>query len=257
MGDLGTSKYARKQIKLEFDKLMNEYPDMAIKLFVYSAYRNGLSFSPQGWCHLVSTNAKLQIPGYVDNVRDLKTINCNEAFVEMFIRNNYRSMRGLIADETSLLDTIEEYMTNPDSNNVPTVLYGLPKYFKAANRLFTFKIVNDMPVIEELQGLGHGKFYHEYASVSIFDQTSINNQDNEDVEYDIPDSNQGIPSSKTTESEIEAVIDEEEDNEAVIDDYEDDENIAYIEDDDDVAEAYFEEIPDTDKKSTKTNENMC
>ena len=259
MGDLGTSKYARKQIKLEFDKLMNEYPDMAIKLFVYSAYRNGLSFSPQGWCHLVSTNAKLQIPGYVDNVRDLKTIECDEAFVEMFIRNNYRSMRGLVADETSLLDTIEEYMTNPDSNNVPTVLYSLPKYFKAANRLFTFKVVNDMPIIEEIQGLGRGKFYHEYTSVSIFDQTTINNQDNEDVEYDVPDDNQGIPSSKTTESETEAVIDEEseEDNEAYIEG-DDDENVAYIEnDDDDVAEAYFEEIPDTDKKSTKTNEDMC
>lgn len=255
MGDLGTSKYARKQIKLEFDKLMNDYPDMAIKLFVYSAYRNGLPFSPQGWCHLVSTNAKLQIPGYVDNVRDLKTIECDEAFVEMFIRNNYRSMKGLIADKTSLFDTIENYIVNPNSESIPRVLYSLPKYFKANGRLFTSKIVNDVPIIEELQGLGRGKFYHEYTNVSIFDQSSINNQDNRDEFYEIPDDDGGIPFTQMLpEATDEAFVSDEEDNEAII---EDDENVAYIEDDEDAYDAVFEDLASTDKKSTKTGENMC
>jgi len=83
--------------KREFKMMYNgkaELRDLVNKLFLYCFYRNGFSFGPNSFITLFPTEIKLQIPDYVEGLRDLVepgkvslTASDMNTFVEQFIRH--------------------------------------------------------------------------------------------------------------------------------------------------------------------------
>lgn len=193
--NLGTSKHARGQIKKGFDELMDINPNMAIKLFVYSAFTYGLSFNSKGWCHLTSSEFKLNIPGYVKNVFDLKTITPSEEFIEYFIKNNYINIKGLIPlydkdteeaiklyTETTTEGT--DKLSQNDISKLMNKIAGLPKYFQTNGNLYHTQYKDNILSFVKLDRLGYNNYYHEYYPNSIFDQKELNENNIEDEYYD-------------------------------------------------------------------------
>ena len=187
---------------------------MALKLFFYTTFRTGYSYSQTGWAHLTPSAIKEALPEYVDKLYGLIELGRSKEveFFDQFIRNNYLSFPSLAPD---ILDGI----TNPVER-------------KAAEKDFLQHITDDqidLSRVEEYvqydgnlyvkQGesyikqkpLGLGKFYHEYdfdGGVSLFSAQDRANL-NVDVENDTDPFDNYIPDEAymkqddTTESIVE------------------------------------------------------
>lgn len=75
----GYTQDVQERVKDAWTNLIanKETRDLGIKLFFYNMYRTGVSFSPKTFLSLASTDVKLAIPGYIENIRD---INYNNTF---------------------------------------------------------------------------------------------------------------------------------------------------------------------------------
>ena len=82
----------QENIKHAWADLMQTDPQLAIDLFKYNMYRTGFTFSPKTFLHLASSFVKLNIPGYVDCLRDPEFLDENLIGLEFeilmqFLRN--------------------------------------------------------------------------------------------------------------------------------------------------------------------------
>lgn len=181
--ELGKSKFIREKFKNDFDVLADSNPDMALKLFVYTTFRNGFNYSQTGWAHLISTQFKRRIPEYVDVLYDMKNMKF-DSFFEQFVRNNFYTFKSLTEDYGFLNDEDWKSIVSkkPLSSQTPTTTF----YIRRNNELFKgYRDVHGkLLYVEKLKPLGRGKFYHEYdfdGGISAFDdQDKIMNYDNED-----------------------------------------------------------------------------
>ena len=181
--ELGKSKFIREKFKNDFDVLADFNPDIALKLFVYTTFRNGFNYSQTGWAHLISTQFKRRIPEYVDVLYDMKNMKFGD-FFEQFVRNNFYTFKSLTEDYGFMEDEDWKSIVSrkPLSSQTPTVTF----YIRRNNKLFKGyrDVKGALLYVEELKPLGRGKFYHEYdfdGGISAFDdQNEIANYDNED-----------------------------------------------------------------------------
>lgn len=205
--DLGLSKSIRDQFKSDFIQLAQVNPEMAMKLFVYTVYRDGLGYSQTGFSHLIPSVFKRSLPGYIDNLYRLKDIENDDNFFEQFVRNNYKVFYDLAPDRTPIDKESEKEFNGRlivDSTGYNYTIGYISVYnFKTKNRDL-YKMVVDSPNIYDddvktsyrlvkLNPLGMGKHYHDYdinGGIKILDVDV--NYDDIDQEYD-PNKEEWLP----------------------------------------------------------------
>lgn len=174
--ELGVSKTIREQFKSDFAQLATVNPDMAVKLFVYTAMRNGFAYSQTGWAHLVPTAFKQALPEYNEKLFSLIDLSNDEAFFEQFVRNNYRMFPSLAPDilkgipsKKRQKEAIEKFKASITTSRMGT----FSRYVTLEKELYAeYKQEEDNTTsYVKLSTLGLGKFYHEYdnnGGISMF-----------------------------------------------------------------------------------------
>lgn len=174
--ELGVSKTIREQFKSDFAQLATVNPDMAIKLFVYTAMRNGFAYSQTGWAHLVPTAFKQALPEYNEKLFSLIDLSNDAAFFEQFVRNNYRMFPSLAPDilkgipsKKRQKEAIEKFKASITTSRMGT----FSRYVTLEKELYAeYKQEEDNTTsYVKLSTLGLGKFYHEYdnnGGISMF-----------------------------------------------------------------------------------------
>ena len=90
-------------------------------LIKYSYFRNGFAFGPQTFMHLITTNIKQQIPGYIEALRDLQNYKDDfSPFVDQFFRNNL--------DNPRLVPSIGEEIPAQFSKSMNKMVIDINKY---------------------------------------------------------------------------------------------------------------------------------
>lgn len=93
--------------------------ELAVNLFRYSFYRNGLSFGPQTFAHLAPVAVRLAIPGYRDALNQmLKSTSVMEDFTDQYIQNHPDNRKFVpeLGDDSSI-----EFYTDKDSEQGRTL----------------------------------------------------------------------------------------------------------------------------------------
>lgn len=172
--ELGVSKTIREQFKTDYAQLATVNPDMALKLFFYTAFRNGFAYSQTGWAHLTPAAIKEALPEYVDKLFGLIELGRNKEvqFFDQFVRNNYRSFPSLAPDILSgIIDPAQRTAAEQD------FLKHVVEDNVDLTRTHDYVSYNGDLYVKEGEGyikqkpLGLGKFYHEYdfnGGVSAF-----------------------------------------------------------------------------------------
>ena len=174
--ELGISKTIREQLKSDFAQLTTVNPDIAVKLFVYTAMRNGFAYSQTGWAHLVPSAFKQELPEYNEKLFSLIDLSNDEAFFEQFVRNNYRIFPSLAPD---ILKGIPSKKRQKEAiakfkASITTLRMGtFSRYVTLEKELYAeYKQEEDNTTSYiKLSTLGLGKFYHEYdnnGGISMF-----------------------------------------------------------------------------------------
>lgn len=83
----------KDELGLSWESLLYSENDDARKmgyaLIKYSYFRNGFAFGPQSFMHLINTNIKQNIPGYISSLRELGNNQDDfTLFTDQFFRNN-------------------------------------------------------------------------------------------------------------------------------------------------------------------------
>lgn len=182
--ELGKSKDIRAKFKADCDRLAAYNPDMAMKLFMYTTFRNGFGYSQKGWAHLTSINFQENIPGYIETLQDMQNIDkttMRNLFIQ-FLSNNYDKYSRLFE---SVPGTLEIPLGGSvlDIGEISMLQQGKNKYISFGGGY-----------IRITPSLGAKNFYHEYfrpsdIQVSIFkdsDRTSLET-DNDYVEPEYPE----------------------------------------------------------------------
>ena len=84
---------------------------LALDLFRYNFYRNGLSFGPSTFAHLAPIAVRESIPGYIDTLREMLNSNDSyEEFIYQYIYNHLDNRRlvPLIPEDASTKFTTKE-----------------------------------------------------------------------------------------------------------------------------------------------------
>lgn len=84
--------------------------ELALNLFRYSYYRNGFAFGPNSFIHLAPVAVRKAIPGYIDTLRTLLTLNDDYSqFMDQYIRNHLDN-RKLVPEipDTSSVKFVDE-----------------------------------------------------------------------------------------------------------------------------------------------------
>lgn len=193
--ELGISKTIREQFKSDFAQLATVNPDMAIKLFVYTAMRNGFAYSQTGWAHLVPTAFKQALPEYNEKLFSLIDLSNDEAFFEQFVRNNYRLFPSLAPDILKEIpskkrqkEAIEKFKASITTSRMGT----FSRYVTLEKELYAeYKQEEDKTTsYVKLSTLGLGKFYHEYdnnGGISMFKEQVDTIAEEIDNAEDLPD----------------------------------------------------------------------
>ena len=105
------------------DLMLNpDTKDLGIDLFIYNIFRSGFNFSPKSFGHLASVDVKINIPGYVETLRDIEfndDLVGIEDFMYMFLRNH--------TNEYKLIPRVEDTKhsitkgTNVKGDNIITI----------------------------------------------------------------------------------------------------------------------------------------
>ena len=210
--ELGVSKTIREQFKTDFAQLATVNPDMALKLFFYTTFRNGYSYSQTGWAHLTPSAVKEALPEYVDKLYGLIELGRSKEveFFDQFIRNNYRSFPSLAPD---ILDGItnpverkaaeKDFLQHVTEDQID--LSKVEQYVQYDGNLY----VKQGESYVKQQPLGLGKFYHEYdfdGGISLFSaqdraNIDIDAENDADPFNDIPD--EAYINQNTTEPTVE------------------------------------------------------
>ena len=156
--DLGKNKDVRAKFKTDFDVLASYNPDMAMKLFVYTVFRNGFGYSQTGWAHLTSMNFQQSIPNYIETIEGMSQVDIqsmNSLLLQVLGNNieSYEKFFEEITDKIDITTTVPENF-NPDEIQFLTNDNG---YFVSFDGGAT---MTQVPM------LGSGKFYHEYFRTS-------------------------------------------------------------------------------------------
>lgn len=183
--ELGVSKTIREQFKTDFAQLATINPDMALKLFFYTTFRNGYAYSQTGWAHLTPSAIKEALPEYVDKLYGLIELGRSKEveFFDQFIRNNYLSFPSLAPD---ILDGItnpverraaeKDFLQHITEDQID--LSKVKQYVQYNGNLY---VKQGKSYIKQ-KPLGLGKFYHEYdfdGGVSLF---SVQDRANVDID---------------------------------------------------------------------------
>ena len=182
------------------DLILN--PDTAklgVDLFLYNIYRNGFGFSPKTFGHLASVDVRLNIPRYIESIRDTEFndnfVNIDD-FLYMFLRNHtneYKLVPRL--NENQKVKVSEEKTVNGekiitfafDKNKhgmesiivstsvsgttfAPVIVYNdkvymYPRYVEGINRV----------TYTETTPLGNTNNFLEYGPEGAFMESVINN----------------------------------------------------------------------------------
>ena len=111
------SKTQRGQYIKDWESLLfsndPEISNLALNLFRYCIFKQGLNFGPKSFIHLTPPSIRLMYPKYMDRIRDIMDRDDNyNLFVDQFIRNNM--------DNTQLVPVI-----SPESSIKFLTQYGL------------------------------------------------------------------------------------------------------------------------------------
>lgn len=193
--ELGVSKTIREQFKSDFAQLATVNPDMAVKLFVYTAMRNGFAYSQTGWAHLVPTAFKQALPEYNEKLFSLIDLSNDAAFFEQFVRNNYRMFPSLAPDILKGIPSKEaqKFVVAKFKASITTSRMGtISKYVTFNKELYAgYKHEEDKTIsYVKLSTLGLGKFYHEYdnnGGISMFKEQVDTDIEEIDNAEDLPD----------------------------------------------------------------------
>ena len=87
------SKTQRGQYIKDWESLLfsndPEISNLALNLFRYCIFKQGLNFGPKSFIHLTPPSIRLMYPKYMDRIRDIMDRDDNyDLFVDQFIRNN-------------------------------------------------------------------------------------------------------------------------------------------------------------------------
>lgn len=196
--DLGISKSIRDQFKSDFMQLAQVNPEMAMKLFVYTVYRNGLGYSQNGFSHLIPSAFKKSLPEYIDNLYNLKYILTDDDFFEQFVRNNYKTFYALAPDIFPVDKKFDEQFYKrviTDAAGYNYIIGYTSRVNRETGDKELFKMVVDSPNIKDpqvrdtyrlvkLDPLGMGKLYHDYdtnGGIKVLkDNIKYNETDQED-----------------------------------------------------------------------------
>lgn len=202
--ELGKNKDIRAKFKADCDRLAAYNPDMAMKLFMYTTFRNGFGYSQTGWAHLTSINFQENIPGYVETLQGMQTMDrftMNDLFLQ-FLNNNYDKYSSLFARVPDDFE-IPTGGSIEDSGDIMLIQQGKNKYISFGDKF--------IPIIPTL---GSKNFYHEYfrpsdTQVSIFkdsDRASIETDKESEYPDDLGDTapssyNSHLDNTQTQEEE--------------------------------------------------------
>ena len=193
--ELGKNKDIRAKFKADCDRLAAYNPDMAMKLFLYTTFRNGFGYSQNGWAHLTSVNFQENIPGYIEAVDSMQEIDnsvIQDLFVQ-FLKNNYYKYFNLYRPIDGVEDAV--FDGNPEFN--PSK--DLPIVFGSFREAKAISFDNGYTWIEITPSLGSRNFYHEYFRRGE-PQVSIFNDSDRAVETD--NDNQEEPEWTPTETDF-------------------------------------------------------
>jgi hypothetical protein len=241
----------RNQLEQNFTSLLymnDESRQLALDLFKYSYYLDGLQFTPNSYNQFFTTEFFKAIPEYEETLR--KTTNMEDMnFINQFYLNNLKSL-----PLTRIIITKKNYL---DSNGNKIMIPLLKKTIKQS---LTKKVKDSSPkdflligeknprgtisynyyvTTNKLIDLNNGKYAYEYVKIPSYERTKLN--DNEIIYYNknatgreildyTPNRDKENLFNATSTSEFKNMIRQNEKEEAIIDDNFDTEQALYDED---------------------------
>lgn len=101
--------------------------DLANDLFFYNIFRSGFTFSPKSFGHLASVDVRLEIPGYIETLRDVEFNDDDvsiDDFMYMFLRNHSNEYKLVPRLEDSDGVTIDESTSKTTKKKELNIEYG-------------------------------------------------------------------------------------------------------------------------------------
>ena len=101
--------------------------EFANDLFFYNIFRSGFTFSPKSFGHLASVDVRLEIPGYIETLRDVEfndtDVNIDD-FMYMFLRNHSNEYKLVPRLEDNGGITIDESISKVTGKKELNITYG-------------------------------------------------------------------------------------------------------------------------------------
>ena len=119
------AKYSWEWEKMFYSEDVLQH-DCAVKLLIYSYFRNGLGFGPDAFGHLAPL-MRTELTGYRERFRELITFNDEsklEGFIEQYVRNHPYSSFVKKIDNYEVSDIVQEYAAE---NELIDQTYGYTK----------------------------------------------------------------------------------------------------------------------------------
>ena len=135
------AKYSWEWEKMFYSKDVLQH-DCAVKLLIYSYYRNGLGFGPNSFGHLAPL-MRTELPGYRERFRSLLTINDDsvfDLFIEQYVRNHPNSSFVNKIGKNEVREIINDFA---ELNNISETQYGYVSHFDKNGNFVKENDIND------------------------------------------------------------------------------------------------------------------
>lgn len=177
----------RAQLEQNFTSLLymnDKSRQLALDLFKYSYYLDGLQFTPNSYNQFFTTEFFKAIPEYEEALRESTTME-DSNFINQFYLNNLNNLtlQKVVIDSKNWLDTSGDRIAVPLSKAIikqsltRRVKESSPKdYLLIGYRDNNGKIhYNTYVTTNKLLALNNGKYAYEYVKIPEYQSTKINN----------------------------------------------------------------------------------
>ena len=215
----GYSINTQEKIKDAWTNLINDpnTQEIGIELFFYNLMRSGFNFSPKTFLHLASSGVKMNIPGYIESLRDVEFNNQAsnvDEFIIYFLRNHSEDARlvpklkneKLKIKRFKGIDRKNKYTFtyNPNSKELQDIRLDsdneFSKFISFEDKLLMYESnINNTVTYSESSPLGNTNNFLEYNANEV--ASEMNSVLKSPVEFIVQEEEVGTPSNETVQDD--------------------------------------------------------